>query len=69
MGKTYIVLGTATIAGGVIAGLVYFIRHETVRSTINRNYGPVSTLSISPSVITTGITHTSALAFTVSVNF
>lgn len=69
IGKASIILGAVTVTGGAIAGLAYFIRHETIRSAISRNYGPAASLSLSPSIITTGIKRSSALGLTVSVNF
>jgi hypothetical protein len=69
MGKTYLVLGTGSVAGGVVTGLVFFIRHERIKSVMNRNYGFEATLNISPSVITTGITRSSALGMTVTIEF
>lgn len=69
LGKTYIIFGITTIACGTVAGVLFFIRHEIMRSALSRNYGHEATLSISPSVITTRITRSSALGLTVSVNF
>jgi hypothetical protein len=69
MGKTYIVLGVGAIAGGTVTALVLFGRHERIRSVLHRNYGPAASLSISPSVITTGFMQSPAVGMTVRVNF
>jgi hypothetical protein len=69
LGNTYIILGYGCIAGGAIGSIVFFTRHERIRSVLHRNYDPVTSLSISPSVITTTIMNSSAIGVTATLKF
>jgi hypothetical protein len=69
LGHTYIVLGIGSITGGAVGSIIFFGRHERIRSVLHRNYIPAASFSISPSIITSGIMQSSAVGMTVMVNF
>lgn len=69
IGRTLIVVGAACVGGGTIASVIFFGRHEKIRSVLKNNYGPIGSLRISPAVIRYGNDQAPALGMSVKVKF
>ncbi|TAL68231.1 MAG: hypothetical protein EPN88_07210 [Bacteroidetes bacterium] len=63
------ITGSGIMAGGVIAGIVCLERIGNIKSTINKNYPTVGSLSISPTIILNNYTRSCCSGFTLTFNF
>ncbi len=69
IGRSLIVLGAGCIAGGTIGSLIFFTRHEKIRSVLKNNYGPPGSLGISPALIPCRNDQPPALGMSVWIKF